>query len=94
MFKCYWDSYKNSKCKFYSWIFSGYRYNKENIINNKVWKSFEEFKTIVNKKQKYERMKGNFRMMKCSDELSRNKKDIRENRRNVQNSNIYVYIYI
>ena len=33
-------------------------------------------------------------MMKCSDELSRNKKDIRENRRNVQNSNIYVYIYI
>ena len=39
-------------------------------------------------------MKGNIRMMKCSDELSRNKKDIRENRRNVQNSNIYVYIYI
>ena len=39
-------------------------------------------------------MKGNIRMMKCSDELSRNKKGIRENRRNVQNSNIYVYIYI
>ena len=33
-------------------------------------------------------------MMKCSDELSRNNKGIRENRRNVHNQNIYIYIYI
>ena len=30
-------------------------------------------------------MNENIRMMKCSDELSRNNKGIRENRRNVHN---------
>ena len=32
-------------------------------------------------------------MMKSSDELSRNNKGIRENRRNGQNQNIYIYIF-
>ena len=44
--------------------------------------SHEEFKTIVNEKEKCERMKENIRMMKSSDELSENNKSIRENRGN------------
>ena len=42
--------------------------------------SHEEFKTIVNEKEKYERMKEWIRMMKSSDELSRNNENIRENK--------------
>ena len=42
--------------------------------------SHEEFKTIVNEKEKYERMKEWIRMMKSSDELSRNNGNIRENK--------------
>ena len=45
-------------------------------------KNHEEFETIVNEKEKYERMKGNIRMIKSSDELSENNKHIRENRGN------------
>ena len=33
--------------------------------------SHEEFKTVVNQKEKYERMKGNNRTMKSSDELNK-----------------------
>ena len=44
--------------------------------------SHEEFKTIVNEKEKYERMKENIRMMKNSDELGENNKSITENRGN------------
>ena len=40
--------------------------------------SHEEFKTIVNKEQNHRRLKENIRMMKSSDELSENNKNIRE----------------
>ena len=39
----------------------------------------EEFKTIVNEKEKYEQMKENIRNTKSKDELSENSRDIREN---------------
>ena len=41
--------------------------------------SHEEFKTIVNEKEKYEQMKENIRNTKLKDELSENSSDIREN---------------
>ena len=41
--------------------------------------SHEEFKTIVNGKEKYEQMKENIRNTKSRDELSENSRDIREN---------------
>ena len=34
-YKCYWNSCRISKCKFYSCIFFNYRNNKEIIENNK-----------------------------------------------------------
>ena len=43
--------------------------------------SHKEFKTIVNEKEKYERMKENIRIIESSDELSK-KKSIRANRGN------------
>ena len=43
--------------------------------------SHEEFKTIVNEKEKYKRMKENIRIMKTSGEVGGNK-SIRENKRN------------
>ena len=39
--------------------------------------SHEEFKTIVNEKEKYEKIKEGIRMMKSSDELNKNNKNIR-----------------
>ena len=47
--------------------------------------SHEEFKTIVNEKEKYERMKENIRMIEISDKLVESNTSIRENRRNAQN---------
>ena len=44
--------------------------------------SHEEFKTIVNEKEKYERMKENLRMIEISDKLVESNTSIRENRRN------------
>ena len=44
--------------------------------------SHEEFKTIVNGKEKYEQMKGSIRNTKSRNELSENSKDIRENNGN------------
>ena len=41
--------------------------------------SHEEFKTIVNEKEKYEQMKESIRNTKSMDELSENSRDIREN---------------
>ena len=41
--------------------------------------SHEEFKTIVNEKEKYEQMKESIRNTKSRDKLSENTKDIREN---------------
>ena len=41
--------------------------------------SHEEFKTIVNEKEKYEQMKESIRKTKSRDELSENSKSIREN---------------
>ena len=41
--------------------------------------SHEEFKTIVNEKEKYEQMKENIRNTKSWDKLSENSRDIREN---------------
>ena len=38
----------------------------------------EEFKTIVNEKEKYEKMKESITMMKSSDELNENNKNIRK----------------
>ena len=39
----------------------------------------EEFKTIVNEKEKYEQMKGSIRNIKSRGELSENSRDIRTN---------------
>ena len=39
----------------------------------------EEFKTIVNEKEKYEQMKEIIRNAKSRDELSENSRDIRKN---------------
>ena len=44
--------------------------------------SHEEFKTIVNEKEKCEQMKENIRNTKSRDELSENSRDIRENNGN------------
>ena len=44
--------------------------------------SHEKFKTIVNEKEKHEKMKENIRMIKSSHELSENNKNIRENNEN------------
>ena len=45
--------------------------------------SNEEFKIIVNDKEKYEQTKESFRNLKSRDELSGNSRIIRENSRNV-----------
>ena len=42
----------------------------------------EEFKTIVNEKEKYEQMKESIRNIKSRDELSENSRDIRKNSAN------------
>ena len=39
----------------------------------------EEFKTIINEKEKYEQMKESIRNIKSRDELSENSIDIRKN---------------
>ena len=44
--------------------------------------SHEEFKTIVNEKEKYDQMKENIRNKKDKDELSENSWDIRKNNKN------------
>ena len=44
--------------------------------------SHEEFKTIVNEKEKGEQMKESIRNTKSRDELSENSSDIRENNEN------------
>ena len=40
--------------------------------------SHEEFKTIVNEKEQYENMKENIRMVKSSDELNKNNKNMKK----------------
>ena len=42
----------------------------------------EEFKTIVNEKEKYEQMRESIRNAKSRDELRENVRDIRENNKN------------
>ena len=44
--------------------------------------SHEEFKTIVNEKEKYEQMKESIRNTKSRDKLTENSRDIRENSEN------------
>ena len=44
--------------------------------------SHEEFETIVNEKEKYEKMKESIRNTKCRDKLSENSRDIKENNGN------------
>ena len=46
--------------------------------------SHEEFKTIVNEKEKYEQIKESIRNIKSRDELSENSMGITENSGNVQ----------
>ena len=41
--------------------------------------SHEEFKTILNEKEKYEQMKESIRNTKSSDKLTENSRDIRKN---------------
>ena len=41
--------------------------------------SHEEFKTIVNEREKYEKIKESIRMMKSSDELNENNKNRKNN---------------
>ena len=45
--------------------------------------SREEFKTIVNEKKRYEKMKESTTMMKSDDELKGNNKNIRKHNGNV-----------
>ena len=47
--------------------------------------SREEFKTIVNEKEKYEKIREGIRMMKSSDKLAENNKNITGNRAKVKN---------
>ena len=42
----------------------------------------EEFKTIVNEKEKYEQIKESIRNTKSRDELSKNSRDIKKNNGN------------
>ena len=44
----------------------------------------EEFKTIINEKEKYEQMKESIRTMRNRNELSENSRDIRENNGNAK----------
>ena len=44
--------------------------------------SHEEFKAIVNEKEKYELMKESIRNIKSRDELSENSRDIKKNSEN------------
>ena len=44
--------------------------------------SHQEFKTIVNEKEKYEQIKESIRNTKTKDELSKNNRDIKENNEN------------
>ena len=44
--------------------------------------SHEEFKTIVNEKEKYEKMKEDIRIMKSSEELSGHNKSVTEKKGN------------
>ena len=46
--------------------------------------SHEEFKIIVNEKEKYDQMKENIRNTKSRDELRENSGDIRKNNENAQ----------
>ena len=46
--------------------------------------SHEEFKTIVNEKEKYEQMKESIRKTKSRGELNENGRDIRENSENAK----------
>ena len=62
------------------------------IMDRKI--CHEEFKTIINEKEKYETMKENIRTMKSSYELGENNKNITEYRINVQNEkNSIFYMY-
>ena len=57
--------------------------------------SHEEFKTIVNEKEKYELMKESIRNIKSRNELSENSRDIRKNSGNAQiKKNIFFYFCI
>ena len=65
--------------------------NKLNIIKTLMSQalidleiSHEEFKTIVNEKEKYQQMKECIKNTKGKDEISENSKDIRENSKNTQ----------
>ena len=42
----------------------------------------EEFKTIIEEKEKYEKMEESIKMIKSSDKLGENNRGIRKNRRN------------
>ena len=47
--------------------------------------SRKEFKTTVNEKEKYEKIREGIRMMKSSDKLAENNKNITENRAKAKN---------
>ena len=56
--------------------------NKETLMSQALLEldiSHEEFKTIVNEKEKYEQIKESVRNIKSRDELTENSRDIREN---------------
>ena len=112
-YRCYWNSCRNSKCKFYFDIFFNNRNNQKTVKSNKKKRkkdnkiavlaksklngietlisqvlidldiSHEEFKAIVNEKERYEQMKESIINTKSRDELRENSKDIRRNNGNV-----------
>ena len=49
------------------------------LIDFDISRIYEEFKAIVNEKEKYEQMKESIRNTKSRDELSKYSRDIREN---------------
>ena len=112
-YRYYWNSCRNSKCKFYFDTFFNNRNNQKTVKSNKKKRkkdnkiavlaksklngietlisqvlidldiSHEEFKAIVNEKERYEQMKESIINTKSRDELRENSKDIRRNNGNV-----------
>ena len=59
--------------------------SKQNSIETLISQTLIDLEIFVNEKEKNERMKGNIRMMKSSDELGENNKSIREHREHAYN---------
>ena len=57
------------------------------LINLEI--THEEFKTIVNEKEKHEQMKENIRNIKSNDEKNELSENSRNNRKNIENTHFF-----